>query len=84
MAIYSLFLKLTGADPVADILQSHGCRNIAVLRTIPSGAHPRGQALLRFIDGNHDPEYVESDYLVWRRISQGVPSHFMTGDLQEP
>lgn len=63
------------------------CRNITVLRgdsrrlTLPANALCFG-----FVDGNHDPEYVENDfYLVWNKLSSGgaVAFHDYGWDLPQ-
>lgn len=70
-----LIRRIGGGQSQFEIFDriTRGCRNLVVLkgdsRTINI---PTNRLCFGFIDGNHDPAYVENDfYLVWCRLTKG-------------
>ncbi len=88
-SLYAEQLKEFKGKSQLEIFQreTRKCKNIKVLKgdskyqTIPAE-----RLCFGFIDGNHDPEYVENDfYIVWNKLSSGgaVGFHDYGGDLPQ-
>jgi len=63
------------------------CRNIQVIKADSKKASISASKLsFALIDGNHDPEYVESDFnLIWNKLPSGggIALHDFEGDLPQ-
>jgi hypothetical protein len=63
------------------------CHNIQVIKADSKKAIiPASKLSFALIDGNHDPEYVESDFnLIWNKLlpGGGIAFHDYEGDLPE-
>jgi hypothetical protein len=88
-SLYDRFLRLRGVRSQWEAFSSvtKGRGNIVALKTDSRTAEiPSERLCFAFIDGNHDPEFVESDFhLVWRLLSPGgaVAFHDYSSDLPE-
>lgn len=87
--IYRNALDKLGKRTQKEVFQAvtKGCNNIVLLECDSKRVQiPSEQLCFGFIDGNHDPEYVENDfYLVWRKLTPGgaVAFHDYEWDLPQ-
>lgn len=88
-SIYRAFMRVRGVASQWEAFNrlNGGRKNITVLKTDSRKARiPSRSLCFAFIDGNHDPDFVESDFtLVWERLSPGgaVAFHDYGDDLPQ-
>ncbi|WP_243358478.1 class I SAM-dependent methyltransferase [Fundidesulfovibrio terrae] len=86
-ALYNEWLAATGAPSqwLLYLCNVHGLSNVHTLRgDSKKVVLPTGAVAFAFIDGNHQADYVQSDFrMVWRKLSPGgvVAFHDYGGDL---
>jgi predicted O-methyltransferase YrrM len=87
--LYASALKKYKGKSQREIFQEETkeCQNITVLAgDSKKSVIPTKSICFAFIDGNHSPDYVESDfYLIWDKLSPGgaIAFHDYDGDLPE-